>query len=110
MLFKLQQQQVPKLALIELSDGNSITAKKTTYGTAKRKAIEAMKKTFPESACDPDCLEAQLDNYHNQCDITDKTTIKAVETGGISESNAEAAVAARSAAIRGQAGLADGEF
>jgi hypothetical protein len=58
-----------------------------------------MQKTFPESDCDEKCIAAQLDAYHKQCGINDKTTIKAVETGGISESAADAAVKARSQRI-----------
>lgn len=84
---------------IPLSNGKTMTAKKTTYGTAKKKAIEAMQKAFPDSKCDPKCIETQLDNYHNQCGITDETTIKAVETGGITESEADTAVAARSGRV-----------
>jgi len=94
-----------KTGSIALSNGKSIMAKKTTYGTAKQKAIEAMQKTFPESGCDPKCIEAQLDNYHSQCGINDKTNIKAVETGGISGSEADKAVAARSAAVRAMKGI-----
>lgn len=55
----------------------------TTYGEAKKNAIAAMQKVFPGSKCDPKCLEAQLDNYHNQCGIKDDTKIKAVTEGWI---------------------------
>lgn len=89
--------------VIPLSDGTTITEKKTTYGTAKRKAAEAFKKTFPESDCDTKCIEAQLDAYHNQCGINNKTTIKAVETGQSDLSAAETAVNARSAAVQSAA-------
>ena len=87
---------------ISLADGSSITAPKTTYGTAKKRAIEAMQKTFPESKCDPACIAAQLDSYHNQCGVNDKTTIKAVDTGKITTSEADAAVRARSQRISQQ--------
>jgi len=87
---------------INLSNGGTITAPKTTYKTAKGKAVDAMQKTFPESGCDKKCIEAQLDSYHKQCGIKNSTTIKAVQTGGISESAADAAVTARSARIAGQ--------
>lgn len=55
----------------------------TTYKAAKANAITAMQKVFPGSKCDPKCLEAQLDNYHNQCGVTDDTKIKAVVEGNI---------------------------
>jgi hypothetical protein len=81
---------------IQLADGKTMKTKKTTYGTAKRKAIDAMEKTFPQSKCSRECIEKQLDNYHKQCGMNDNTTIKAVETGGISESAADATVNQRS--------------
>jgi hypothetical protein len=84
---------------ISLSNGSTITAKKTTYGTAKKSAIGAMKKTFPQSSCNEKCLEKQLDNYHKQCGVNDKTTIKAVETGSPDVSAAQKAVAARTLRI-----------
>lgn len=80
---------------IELSTGDFITDKKTTYGTAKKKATEAVEKTFPQTKCDPACLEEQMDNYHKQCGMNDRTTIKAVETGQTDISAAEKAVAER---------------
>jgi hypothetical protein len=85
---------------IALSDGSSMTAKKTTYGTAKKKAIEAFHKTFPESDCDDKCLAAQMDAYHKQCGIDDRTPIKAVETGQTDLTAAEKAVADRSALVQ----------
>lgn len=85
---------------IELCNGEIITEKKTTYGTAKKKAVQALKKTFPESGCSEGCITAQLDAYHNQCGITDRTAIKAVETGQSDLSAAEQAVANRSAAVQ----------
>ena len=66
-----------------------------TYKTAKGKAIDAMEKTFPDTKCERACIEAQLDAYHNQCGITDKTTIKAVEEGSITESAADQLVKER---------------
>lgn len=53
----------------------------TTYKDAKANAIAAMQKVFPGSACNPKCLEQQLDNYHAQCGIQDSTPIKAVVEG-----------------------------
>jgi len=84
---------------ISTEGGGSVTAPKTTYGTAKKKAFEAMKKTFPESKCSEECISAQLDAYHNECGIKDKTTIKAVQTGGIDEADALAAAKSRSARV-----------
>ena len=53
----------------------------------------------------------QLDAYHNQCGITDKTTIKAVEEGSITESAADQLVkerAQRVANMRGSTGFGSG--
>jgi hypothetical protein len=67
---------------IPMSSGGPITDKQTTYGDAKKSAIEAFHNTFPDSDCDDKCLEAQLDAYHkDECKIDDNTKIKAVETG-----------------------------
>lgn len=96
---------------IKLSNGETMTAKKTTYKTAKGKAIDAMEKTFPDTKCERACIEAQLDAYHNQCGITDKTTIKAVEEGSITESAADQLVkerAQRVANMRGSTGFGSG--
>ncbi|MCL4747375.1 MAG: DUF4150 domain-containing protein [Burkholderiaceae bacterium] len=93
---------------VQLSNGKTITAKKTTYGTAKRTAIKAMAKVFPESSCDAECISAQLDAYHKQCGINDKTTIKAVETGQSDVAAADKAVVERSARIRQSRGKSGG--
>jgi hypothetical protein len=85
---------------IKLSNNKTITAKKTTYGEAKKQASAAMKKTFPESQCDEKCIEAQLDAYHEQCGINDDTPIKAVETGQTDLTAADKAVHDRSARIK----------
>ena len=63
--------------------------KTQTYNQAKENAFEAMDKAFPNSHCDQDCIEKQLDNYHNQAGITDKTDIKAVETGNTGDASNE---------------------
>lgn len=90
-----------KEGAIVLSNGKSITAKKTSYGTAKKNAVDAFTKTFPESKCNKKCIEAQLDSYHkNKCGINDKTTIKAVETGQTDLTAAEQAVVERSRRVR----------
>lgn len=85
---------------IPLSDGSKIVAKRTTYGQAKSQAAKAFKKTFPESKCSEKCITAQLDAYHNQCDINDDTVIKAVETGQTDVKAAKQAVIDRSAAVQ----------
>ncbi|MDP5240088.1 DUF4150 domain-containing protein [Uliginosibacterium sp. 31-16] len=54
--------------------------KTTTYGTAKKQALEAMEKVFPKE-CDSKCIEKQLDAYHNQAGISDDTKCKSVITG-----------------------------
>jgi hypothetical protein len=87
---------------INLSDGSVIECKKTTYGTAKKKSIEALKKTFPESKCSEECVEAQLDAYHKQCGMNDRTTIKAVQTGGGEAAAAQSEATARSARLAAQ--------
>jgi hypothetical protein len=53
----------------------------TTYGKAKKSALEAFENVFPSSGCDPKCLEAQIDAYHKQCGISDQTRVKAVTEG-----------------------------
>lgn len=63
----------------------------TTYGDAKDRAVEAMEKVFPESDCNPDCIKAQLDDYHNKCGIDNSTKIKAVSTGSTDAAALEAA-------------------
>lgn len=67
---------------IDLEGGVSMEVDNvTTYKEAKDNAINAMKEVFPGSNCNPKCLEAQLDNYHNQCGVTDDTPIRAVVEG-----------------------------
>jgi hypothetical protein len=66
---------------IPLASGGTVNEYATTYGDAKKNGLEAFEKTFPESDCDPKCLENQLDAYHNQCDMDDSTKIKAVREG-----------------------------
>ena len=85
---------------ILLANGYSITHKKTTYGQAKKNGSAAMGKVFPESGCKAQCIEKQLDNYHNQCGIDDDTPIKAVETGGIKEAEFKQAVVERAKRIK----------
>jgi hypothetical protein len=78
---------------------------KTTFKGAKQNGIAAARKVFPESGCNPDCLEKQLDNYHNQCGVNDSTEVKAVVTGDISPealARAEEVVAQRTEQIMNQ--------
>ncbi|PTQ73701.1 HNH/endonuclease VII fold toxin-2 domain-containing protein [Pseudomonas sp. GV071] len=89
------------------SKGAKFTAKKTTYKTAKTQAMTAMAKVFPQSKCSKACTEAQLDHYHKQCGINDRTPIKAVETGQTDVTAANRSIAARNArlaAARGRGG------
>jgi GHH signature containing HNH/Endo VII superfamily nuclease toxin 2 len=80
---------------IPLTGGGTVRHKATTYGAARDSGVKAMGKVFSESGCDPECVKKQLDNYHNQCEIEDKTPLKAVTTGGISDKEADAALVAR---------------
>lgn len=66
---------------LKLEDGTIMQTKLTTYGEARDQGIAAVKKTFPESGCNEDCLKAQLDAYHNECGISDKKGCKQVITG-----------------------------
>ncbi|RTU27444.1 DUF4150 domain-containing protein [Pseudomonas aeruginosa] len=84
---------------LQLSNGSSISAKKTTYGTAKRQSMAAMGKVFPQSKCSKECLSAQLDNYHKQCGINARTPIKAVETGQTDVTAATQAIKTRNARL-----------
>jgi hypothetical protein len=64
-------------------DGSTDTQsfeKTTTYGEAKKQALDAVNETFP-GQCEPGCLEAQLDAYHSQIGIEDATPCKSVITG-----------------------------
>ncbi len=67
--------------LLHFADGSTGTHKTVTYKQAKENAKQAMKEVFPLAGCDPDCIESQLDAYHNQGGVDDKTKIKAVEAG-----------------------------
>jgi hypothetical protein len=62
------------------SGGEAENIRVTTYGAARDSGVEAFQKVFPDSGCDPDCLKAQLDAYHNQCGIDDNTKCQAVAT------------------------------
>jgi hypothetical protein len=49
-------------------DGLS-TGRAFDYATARDTAIDAHSQVFKDSKCDPDCMKAQLDNYHNQAGV-----------------------------------------
>lgn len=55
------------------------------YGQLKRAAARCARWVFAESGCDPDCIEAQLDAYHNQLGIDDETNLRATPILGSSE-------------------------
>jgi len=66
------------------------SVKSVTYGQAKEQACQAAAKTFPESKCNPDCIKAQLDHYHQgECGMQDSTPIKVVEEGNMPLEEAE---------------------
>jgi hypothetical protein len=64
-----------------LANGTTMDGPMTNYATARDQSIAALQKTFPESDCNEKCLESQLNEYHRQCGIKDRTPIKAVEEG-----------------------------
>lgn len=74
-----------KTGILTFANGSTTEIKVQTYKQAKANGIAAMKKTFPNADCDPDCIEKQLDNYHNQAGINDDTEITAVVTGKTSD-------------------------
>jgi hypothetical protein len=88
---------------LAVNGGGSVTAPATTYGVAKANAAKAVTKTFPESACNEECIKHQLDYYHKRQGMTDDTKIKAVQTGNFAAEDVSAATAqaaARTNAIR----------
>jgi hypothetical protein len=65
-----------------------------TYKQAKTTAYTAMQKAFPKSRhCTQQCIEAQIDNYHQKFGLTDTTMIKAVVEGQTSPDAVRAAEA-----------------
>jgi hypothetical protein len=93
LMHTLQSAEAAKLptGTLELQGGQVTTEEfhKTTYKGAKTNGINAMKKVFPESFCGAECLEKQLDNYHNQCGLKDNTEIKGVTTGNFKPADVE---------------------
>lgn len=84
---------------LPLTNGGTTNDYATTYGDAKQNAVDAFKKTFPESECNPECLKRQLDNYHNQCNMDDSTKLKAVREGSTDVAAAEEMTVDRSHSV-----------
>lgn len=76
---------------LAVTGGSSVTAQTTTYGEAKKRAAEAVTKTFKESGCDEVCIIHQLDYYHKRQGMNDDTKIKAVQTGDYDHAAVDAA-------------------
>ncbi|MND50811.1 hypothetical protein D3C80_417880 [compost metagenome] len=96
---------------LAVNGGGTVTAPTTTYGAAKENAAKAVTKTFPESACDEDCIKHQLDYYHKRQGMNDGTKIKAVQTGNFAASDvsdASARAVARTDAIHAAGGAGGG--
>ena len=66
---------------LSVAGGGVVEAPTTTYGEAKKKAVEAVTKTFKESGCNEECIIHQLDYYHKRQGMNDNTKMKAVQTG-----------------------------
>ncbi len=61
---------------------------------ATQTGVEAVCKTFPDSECDPECLEAQLNTYHDKaCTSDPEKPIRAISTMDSSPEAREAAAA-----------------
>jgi len=66
-------------ALTKESDGTYTPKEKTSLKEAQATGAKAVNDTFPESNCNPKCIEAQLNNYHEkECGINPETEIKPV--------------------------------
>ena len=61
--------------------GTPVKIQSQKYGFARETGLDSFEKTFPDAGCSRECLKAQIDAYHNQCQINDDTDIKATETG-----------------------------
>ncbi|AKJ29689.1 PAAR-like domain-containing protein [Caldimonas brevitalea] len=61
--------------------GSSFLSEKTvTLGRAQSNGAQAVVTVFPDSGCDPGCIEAQLKNYHEKtCGMAPGQPIRAVE-------------------------------
>ncbi|MEW8692974.1 MAG: PAAR-like domain-containing protein [Candidatus Thiodiazotropha endolucinida] len=73
---------VIKLSSARADDGKTeIPTKVTNYKDARDAGVQAVTKAFPSSGCNPKCLESQLNEYHRQCGIKDRTPIQSVKEG-----------------------------
>jgi hypothetical protein len=77
---------------VQLAKGGPINARATTYGAAKKSGVSAFQQVFQDSGCNPDCIEAQLDAYHEQSGINNDTEVKAVVTREITDEMLEQAI------------------
>ncbi|GAC1032966.1 type VI secretion system effector Dnase Tse7 [Pseudomonas sp. No.21] len=87
---------------LPLEGGKQTSVVSLTYKQAKTFGVDAVGKSFPESKCEPACLEAQLDAYHNKQGIDDSTQCRSIATGykgDEAEKAANAAVVARSSRL-----------
>jgi hypothetical protein len=51
------------------------------YGEARTAGVDAHCATFPDSNCDPNCVKAQLDAYHEQMGVNDSTPLRTERYG-----------------------------
>ena len=95
--------QSARSGTVALANGSALSTEVTDFGTARQQSIEAATKTFPQSGCNPKCLESQINAYHRDCGIKDRTPIKSVQEGYVGSDAVEAAdmvVANRSRRLR----------
>ncbi len=64
---------------------------KVTFAQARKQGVDAAKEVFPESGCSTKCLEAQLNKYHNDKNIDDKTSLRGSASGRTSDADVTAA-------------------
>ncbi|ARS48915.1 hypothetical protein PSMEN_11110 [Ectopseudomonas mendocina] len=76
---------------LKLDDGTVISKVSLPYRDARKFGVEAVGKSFPESGCDPKCLEAQLDAYHKKCGVNEDTECRSIATGYKGDQAAQAA-------------------
>lgn len=80
--FQSQESMKMPQGTLPLKNGGAVSGHRVqTYKQGKENANKARKKAFPASFCDDKCIDKQLDNYHQQCGISDDTKIKAVVEG-----------------------------
>jgi len=72
---------------------NGLTADKPwKYASARNIGVAAHCKVFPDSQCSPQCLKAQLDEFHTKCGISDQTPVKAKKYGNKDNSTGQTSV------------------